>query len=121
MRLPCELGAPWWLKPWISLVRSRLDRAAIEHNDYVVGIAQTGRMDETAMLAALAHLPRGIGEIYCHPAAAAEGALTPAMRSYRHADELDALLSPRVASAIEATGATRGGFADVFAERVRPS
>jgi chitin disaccharide deacetylase len=121
MRLPCELGAPWWLKPWISLVRSRLDRAAIEHNDYVVGIAQTGRMDETAMLAALAHLPRGIGEIYCHPAAASEDALTPAMRSYRHADELDALLSPRVAAAIEATGATRGGFADVFAQPVRPS
>jgi hopanoid biosynthesis associated protein HpnK len=121
MRLPCELGAPWWLKPWISLVRTRLNRAAIEHNDYVVGIAQTGRMDETAMLAALTRLPCGIGEIYCHPAVAAEGAITPGMRSYRHADELDALLSPRVALAIEATGAARGGFADVFARRVRPS
>jgi chitin disaccharide deacetylase len=120
VRLPYEIGAPLWLKPWISLVRTRLNRAGIEHNDYVVGIAQTGRMDETAILAALTHLPCGIGEIYCHPAAA-EGAITPGMCSYRHADELDALLSPRVASAIEATGAVRGGFADVFARRVRPS
>ena len=38
------------------------------------------------------------------------------MRDYRHADELAALLSPRVAAAIEAAGATRGGFADVFGE-----
>jgi chitin disaccharide deacetylase len=36
------------------------------------------------------------------------------MRGYRHADELAALVSPRVAAAIEAAGATRGGFADVF-------
>jgi hypothetical protein len=37
------------------------------------------------------------------------------MRTYRHADELDALLSPRVASALRAAGARRGGFGDVFA------
>jgi hypothetical protein len=36
------------------------------------------------------------------------------MRDYRHADELAALLSPRVEAAIEAAGATRGGFTDVF-------
>ncbi|HEV3425918.1 MAG TPA: hopanoid biosynthesis-associated protein HpnK [Paraburkholderia sp.] len=114
MRLPCESKEPVWLKPWISLVRGRLDRAGLAHNDYVVGIAKTGQMDEAVLLDALARLPDGVGEIYCHPAVVGEGALTPGMRTYRHADELDALLSPRVAAAIEAAGATRGGFADVF-------
>lgn len=116
MRLPSESRGPFWLKPWIGLVRDRLDHAGIAHNDYVVGIAKTGQMTEGVLLDALAHLPDGVGEIYCHPAVAGEGALTPGMRDYRHADELAALLSPRVEAAIEAAGATRGGFADVFGQ-----
>jgi len=68
------------------------------------------------MLEALAALPRGVGEIYCHPATADDSALTPAMHAYRHGDELAALLSPRVAEAIAAAGARCGGFADVFSD-----
>jgi hopanoid biosynthesis associated protein HpnK len=111
IRLPFEAHAPWWLTPWIALMRSRLARAGIAHNDYVVGIARTGGMDEAAMLDALARLPAGVGEIYCHPAEAGEAPLTPSMRDYRHADELAALVSPRVAAAI--AGIARGGFMDV--------
>jgi hopanoid biosynthesis associated protein HpnK len=114
VRLPCEAREPFWLKPWIGLVRDRLDRAGIAHNDYVVGIAKTGQMTEGVLLDALARLPDGVGEIYCHPAVVGEGALSQGMRDYRHADELAALLSPRVEAAIEAAGATRGGFTDVF-------
>jgi len=119
MRLPIERDAPLWLRPWMSLVRSRLDRAGIAHNDYVVGLADTGRMSESAWLAALEGLPGGVGEIYCHPATPGDAPLTPGMQSYRHADELDALLSPRVAEAIGAAGATRGGFVDLLARRVQ--
>jgi hypothetical protein len=39
------------------------------------------------------------------------------MRGYRHADELDALLSPRVSQALAAArarGVAFGGFSDVF-------
>lgn len=131
MRLPFEAGAGAWLRPWIALVRSRLARAGIAHNDYVIGIEHTGGMDEAVFLDALAHLPEGVGEIYCHPAVATlagngtdenrgdhsdrdDGPLTPAMHAYRHADELAALLSPRVRAAMAAAGVMRGGFADVF-------
>ncbi|RFU48065.1 hopanoid biosynthesis-associated protein HpnK [Paraburkholderia sp. DHOC27] len=119
MRLPSESSEPVWLKPWIALVRARLDHAGVAHNDYVVGIASTGQMDEAVLLDALASLPHGVGEIYCHPAVVGEGALSHGMRSYRHADELKALLSPRVAAAIEAAGATRGGFTDVFGHGIQ--
>ncbi|PLZ04380.1 hypothetical protein CY652_01580 [Burkholderia sp. WAC0059] len=124
MRLPCEASAPAWLRPWIGLVRARLRRAGVAHNDYVVGIEHTGAMDESVLLDALARLPSGVGEIYCHPAMAGapgEGPLTPAMHAYRHADELAALLSPRVRAAMEAAGAVRGGFADVFGAAALPS
>jgi len=114
MRLPFEVSAPLWLRPWISRVRARLDRAGIVHNDYVVGIANSGRMDEAAWLDALADLPTGVGEIYCHPAFAGDRVLSQGMREYRHADELEALLSPRVADAIRDSGARVGGFGDVL-------
>jgi len=118
MRLPLEAGAPLALKPWLALVRARLARAGVAHNDYVVGIARTGAMDEAALLDALAQLPpQGVGEIYCHPAeapAAGEGPITASMRAYRHADELGALISPRVAEALKRSGVRHGGFADIF-------
>ncbi|WP_421377142.1 hopanoid biosynthesis-associated protein HpnK [Paraburkholderia sp. DD10] len=114
MRLPFEANAPLWLRPWIASVKSRLDGAGILHNDYVVGIAGSGRMDEAAWLAALASLPEGVAEIYCHPAVAGECVLSDGMRDYRHADELEALLSPNVARSIRGLGARLGGFADVL-------
>ena len=115
VRLPFEANAPWWLKPWIGLMRARLSRAGIAYNDYVVGIEHTGGMDEAAMLDALARMPAyGVGEIYSHPAEAGEGPITASMQTYRHVDELDALLSPRVAAAIASAGLVCGGFADVF-------
>lgn len=118
MRLPFEANAPLWLRPWIARVKARLERAGIAHNDYVVGIADSGRMDEAAWLAALADLPPGVGEIYCHPAVAGERALSDGMKMYRHEDELRALLSPKVAMAIRAAGLRVGGFGDVLAEQV---
>jgi chitin disaccharide deacetylase len=115
VRLPLEAGAPLLLKPWLALVRARLARAGIAHNDFVVGIAKTGAMDEAVLLDAIANLPsHGVGEIYCHPAEAGEGAITPSMHAYRHADELNALVSPRVAAALTAARVRHGGFTDVF-------
>ncbi|AKJ68130.1 hopanoid biosynthesis associated protein HpnK [Pandoraea thiooxydans] len=121
MRLPFEAQAPVWLRPWIALVCKRLDRAGIAHNDYVAGIAHTGRMDEQVMLQVLGQLPPGVGEIYCHPAESGHEAISSGMRDYRHDDELAALLSPRVADAIRSAGVRRGGFADIFASPGRPS
>ncbi|MGN4077614.1 hopanoid biosynthesis-associated protein HpnK, partial [Burkholderia gladioli] len=117
VRLPFERSAPAWLRPWIALVRARLDRAGIAHNDYVVGIEHTGHMDERALLDAIAALPpSGVGEIYSHPAEPGDGPITPSMHDYRPGEELAALLSPRVAAALEAAGVARGGFAAVFGE-----
>ncbi|MFK4441013.1 hopanoid biosynthesis associated protein HpnK [Caballeronia udeis] len=114
MRLPYEAGGPLLLRPWISLVRARLDRRRIAHNDHVAGLAQSGRMDEAAFIKALGTLPDGVTEIYCHPAMPGDDALTPSMTDYRHGDELAALVSPRVAAAMDAMGLPRGGFRDVF-------
>ena len=89
-------------------MRQRLRKAGIACNDQVVGMADSGAMDEAALLAALARLQPGVTEWYLHPAV--RDGLTPTMRHYRHQDELAALLSPRVRDAIAARGLLRGSF-----------
>lgn len=118
VRLPFDEGFPAWLRPWLWLLRARLDAAGIRHNDYTIGLRQSGRCDEQALLAALRALPAaGIGELYLHPALESGATIAVSMAGYRHADEFAALVSPRVGQARErlrARGFRFGGFADVL-------
>jgi hopanoid biosynthesis associated protein HpnK len=99
------------LRPWVALMKIRLHSAGILHNDRIFGVAASGAMVEDRILAALARLPHGITEIYSHPAVAGH-VVSPSMSGYQHAAELDAFMSPRVRTAIEAAGIGRGGFVD---------
>jgi chitin disaccharide deacetylase len=101
------------LSPWIALMKHRLHRARIFHNDRIFGIAGSGAMDEAGLLAILARLPPGVSEIYLHPATQSGSAITASMSHYRHAEELDALSSPRVRAALNAV-AVRGGYTEVM-------
>jgi hopanoid biosynthesis associated protein HpnK len=102
------------LTPWLMLMKHRLRVAGIFHNDCVFGIAKSGSMDEAELLAILARLPRGVTEIYLHPATISGAAITPSMHAYRHADELAGLQSPRVREALAALNVRRGGYADIM-------
>jgi chitin disaccharide deacetylase len=101
------------LSPWIALMKHRLHRARIFHNDRIFGIAGSGAMDEAGLLAILARLPKGVSEIYLHPATQSGSAIAASMSHYRHAEELDALSSPRVRAALNAV-AVRGGYTEVM-------
>jgi chitin disaccharide deacetylase len=110
------------LAPWVALLRRRLDAAGLGHNDHVFGLRASGAMDEPVLLAILDRLPPGVTEIYLHPATCSGEAIAPSMSSYRHAEELAALLSPRVAAAMARSGAARGGFLDLScAGKLRPA
>jgi hopanoid biosynthesis associated protein HpnK len=100
------------LTPWISLMKHRLRRARVFHNDRLFGISASGAIDEAGLLAMLAQLPRGVSEIYLHPATRSGSSIAPSMSEYRHAQELEALLSARVREAL-AGFAMRGGYKDV--------
>jgi hopanoid biosynthesis associated protein HpnK len=107
------MAATAFLMPWVSLMKARLRAGGITHNDQVFGLASTGQLDETTLLDILARLPEGITEIYLHPATDTQTPITASMSEYRHSAELDALLSSRVAAAVAATGAVRGGYRDL--------
>ena len=99
IRLPLEKNGPFGLIPWLELMRRRLDRSGILHNDQVLGLADTGRMDESRMIGYIEQLGGGVTELYCHPAS--RRGITEAMADYRHVEELAALISPRLSAAIK--------------------
>jgi hopanoid biosynthesis associated protein HpnK len=103
------------LTPWIGLMKRRLRSAGVFYNDHAFGVAATGAMDESKMLEIIARLPPGITEVYLHPATESGHAIAESMRHYRHADELAALLSPRVRAAVASIAV--GGFADALRTR----
>jgi chitin disaccharide deacetylase len=105
------------LAPWIALMKRRLRRAQVPYNDRVFGVAASGAMDEAKLLEIIARLPPGVTEIYLHPATLSGSAIAASMSQYRHAEELAALLSPRVRGAIAAAGIGHGGFADALHAR----
>jgi hopanoid biosynthesis associated protein HpnK len=107
-----SLAAPL-LRPWLGLMRRRLRRRGLTCNDRVFGMACSGDLNEARLLAILGKLPEGITEVYLHPAIQTQDPLTPAMQTYQHANELAALLSPRVRAAVEASNAICGGYADL--------
>ncbi len=89
-------GPDPFLRPWIAMLRRRLDRAGIRHNDYVLGLSDTGNMNETRVLQLLDHLPAGITELYFHPALSSGEEISPDMADYEHYREYQALISARV-------------------------
>jgi len=107
-----ERAAAAALAPWLLLMRRRLRRAGLCHNDQLFGIGRSGAMDEATLMAALRALPPGVTEIYLHPATHSGAGIAPSMSAYRHADELTALLSPRVAALLAASHTPRGGYGD---------
>jgi hopanoid biosynthesis associated protein HpnK len=101
------------LSPWLALMKHRLRRAGIIHNDLLLGISDSGSLGETTLLAMLKRVPAGITEIYLHPGTRAGTDVAPSMRGYRHTDELAALLSPRVRSLVSQLRIERGGYGDL--------
>jgi hopanoid biosynthesis associated protein HpnK len=135
MRLPAEPSAPiaaaeprdgsWRngmtalgdtaLRLWTRTLRRRFTRAGIVANDHVFGLAWSGAMTEDRLLRLIPHLPEGVSEIYFHPARELTPRLAATMPTYRHAEELQALLSPHVGRALAAAGIARTTFTNLSA------
>ena len=121
-RLPAfERAAACALHPWLRLMRRRLRRAGMIHNDQLFGIGRSGAIDEATLMHALRALPAGVTEIYLHPATLSGAAITPSMSAYRHTDELAALLSPRVRALLQQLATPSGGYGDCKNHRTASS
>jgi hopanoid biosynthesis associated protein HpnK len=99
--------------PWNALLRRRLRRAGLRTNDHVFGLAWSGGMVEARILGLIPHLPDGVSEIYFHPATESTPSLVAATPSYRHLEELAALLSPLLRSRIADAGIRLVSYSDL--------
>jgi hopanoid biosynthesis associated protein HpnK len=117
-RMQAALSAVF-LSPWLALMRARMRRAGVACNDQLFGVAATGGMDENRFLEILARLPAGVTEIYLHPATESGATVNASQGGYRHADELAALLSPKVKDALRESQVNIGGYAGIASARAR--
>jgi hopanoid biosynthesis associated protein HpnK len=101
------------MAPWLGLMEYRLKRRGIPHNHWLFGLAATGRMNEATLLQVIDTLPKGVVEIYCHPATRRAGAITNSMSGYDNEGEFNALVSGRVRTRIVERRLRVGGFTDV--------
>ena len=102
-----------FLCPLLGLMRWRLHRAGIRTNDRVFGMADSGRMTAARVLEFVKRLPGGVTEIYFHPATGRCPEIERNMPDYRHEDEYQALIDPRLAEALARAGAERIAFSDL--------
>jgi chitin disaccharide deacetylase len=98
------------LRLWTLQLGRAIRRAGLVSNDRFFGLAWSGAMTEARLLSLIPHLPDGVSEIYFHPAEATNTRLAQTMPCYRHEEELAALLSPRVRTALAAAGIVRTSF-----------
>lgn len=78
----------------------RLRARSIRHPDRVYGLHQTGHITEDYLLRTIAELPDGISEIYCHAGFDDEESTRWRPADYRGEEELQALTSDRVRTAL---------------------
>jgi hopanoid biosynthesis associated protein HpnK len=111
--LGCRLSWGLFLLPWMRLMKSRLRRNAIRCNDIVLGMADSGRMTPDLVLAFVREIPRGITEMYFHPAMRRCPEIDHTMPDYQHENEFRALTSPAIKDELLRRGIQRIAFMDL--------
>jgi chitin disaccharide deacetylase len=112
---PRVAGLP--TSPFAWLLRRRFRAAGLLAPDSTFGTQWSGRMTKERLCALLAHLPKGLSEIYLHPAA---GPYVGSAPGYRYRAEFDALLAPEVLAACRDGALQMGGFTDFLDPAAAP-
>jgi chitin disaccharide deacetylase len=101
----------WVTTPCAALLKARVQRRRLLAADKVFGLAWSGAMTEARVAGLLAHLSDGVTEFYFHPATS--NSFSGAAPGYRYADELAALVAPRIVSAARAGDIRLIGYSDL--------
>jgi len=97
-------------QPFARALRSRFRKAGIAAPDQVFGLAWSGAMRANRLVGILSNLPKGLTEIYMHPATG--GTFPGSVPDYEYRAELAALIDPRMPGLIASGDIRLGGFSD---------
>jgi hopanoid biosynthesis associated protein HpnK len=104
-----------FLAPWLTLMKMRLRAAGIPYNDCVFGLSDVGAMTRERVVAFARELPPGVTEVFFHAATGRWPSMAPELAPYLLEEELAALTSGEVATALRDAGAERIAFSDLRA------
>lgn len=117
VRTPCEPPAPLAaaethfdslgasaLRRWCGVLRHQIACAGMTTNDSCFGLAWSGQMRAGRVAGLVPHLPKGLSELYFHPALEQNALLQSLMPDYDQRGEFDALISPELRDAVRRSG-----------------
>jgi predicted glycoside hydrolase/deacetylase ChbG (UPF0249 family) len=81
--------------------RVRIPAAGLRTPDALIGIGETGRLDERRLLELLRRVPPGTTELVCHPGIESDGVASAYPWGFGWDREVAALTSPRVRAAVD--------------------
>jgi len=90
-----------------------LRQAHIRFNNFIFGMADSGAMTTELVLGFLRNLPKGVTELYFHPATARCPEIDYTMQNYRHEEEFQTLTSESLLQAFRSAGIQRISFSDL--------
>jgi len=119
-RLGARTASRAFLSPWTRLMRHRLRRAGMRHNDALFGMTDSGAMTEDLVLRLLSELPPGVTEFCFHPATGRAPEIDGPMPDYRHEEEFRALTGPRLRRALQERRIRPIAFGDLPSPALKP-
>jgi hopanoid biosynthesis associated protein HpnK len=102
-----------FLQPLLRHMRKRLAQARIRHNDFLVGLADSGRMTLGLTTEYVQRLPDGVTEFHFHPATRRCPEIDRTMADYDPVGEFRALTDVALVRAFDAAGAERITFSEL--------
>ncbi|MDA0305955.1 MAG: hopanoid biosynthesis-associated protein HpnK [Proteobacteria bacterium] len=106
------LGASF-LAPWLGLMKSRLRKHTIAHNDVLLGLDETGSLDANTLISMIEGLSDQTAELMCHPATGPWDGMDPVAKDFRHDLEYKALIDDAVAKAIHDNNVNLIAYRDI--------
>lgn len=100
IRFPYEPGNNFFLRLWLVLLKKKITKSGLKHNQFIFGIKDSGHMNEKTVLRILSELPEGVSEIYFHPSTQRCPEIDRTMADYEHEEELKVLLSDKIREAL---------------------
>ena len=107
------MRVPYGLFPFSLLLENKLKKVGIVYNDATFGLSETGAMIESAWEKIIPQIKEGVTEIYTHPATATTGILNKTMPDYKHKEELEALMNPKLQEQITKAGIELTTFSEL--------
>lgn len=117
IRLPKDKNAKGpgaaFLTPWLALMRLRLGKHGIRHNDVLLGLDETGHLDTKTLISLIESLSDQTAELMCHPASGPWADMDPMAQDFRHDLEFAALIDETTKRAIQDNGVNLIAYRDI--------